>query len=595
MILKKYTASLAILLSFLLTPALSTIGFGNNISVTATVDKTSLSIEDVLRLSIVIQGTQNTPPPELPSLPSFRVAAAGTSSSTQYINTQRSVSITHNYRLTPMKTGTVRIGPARVRINGDTYSTQPITIEIQKSSNNSRTAGKIAFVETELSSKKGYIGEQLVYTFRLFHRIDAKNLNLQLPFDSKWFHKETLGEPKAYLKIINGIKYHVQELSMAIFPLMEGLITIPSSIIELDLLYKEQNRNRQDPFSQFFNDPFFGQRTQVQHKVLRSKSLEVNVLPLPKGAPKGFKNLIGEFKISSKLGKRNLEVGDTTTLTVTVSGRGNVKGVTIEEPDLKNHFKIYPDKPEVKQIVDKKQIRGEKVFKFALVPLVEGSKTLPQFILPFFDTNKGQYYIAKTQSITLDIKPSSTKEKLNLVKSNQQSLKKDKPEVQTLGKDILPIYTELDEFKKNDTYSLSFIWVAFSSPIILFFILLFLIKWKNRMKYDVAFYRRRNAFKNANQRLKDMKDHSKSKEFARQLSEILRGYIGDKLNLKGKAITAEEVEACLKESNYQPSQAEDTRKFLEKCETFQYARMNLGSKEELLDESVTLIKVLEKQ
>ena len=595
MILKKYTASLAILLSFLLTPALSTIGFGNNISVTATVDKTSLSIEDVLRLSIVIQGTQNTPPPELPSLPSFRVAAAGTSSSTQYINTQRSVSITHNYRLTPMKTGTVRIGPARVRINGDTYSTQPITIEIQKSSNNSRTTGKIAFVEAELSSKKGYIGEQLVYTFRLFHRIDAKNLNLQLPFDSKWFHKENLGEPKAYLKIINGIKYHVQELSMAIFPLMEGLITIPSSIIELDLLYKTQNRNRQDPFSQFFNDPFFGQRTQVQHKVLRSKSLEVNVLPLPKGAPKGFKNLIGEFKISSKLGKRNLEVGDTTTLTVTVSGRGNVKGVTIEEPDLKNHFKIYPDKPEVKQIVDKKQIRGEKVFKFALVPLVEGSKTLPQFILPYFDTNKGQYYIAKTQSITLDIKPSSTKEKLNLVKSNQQSLKKDKPEVQTLGKDILPIYTELDEFKNNDTYSLTFIGVTFSSPIILFFILLFLIKWKNRMKYDVAFYRRRNAFKNANQRLKDMKDHSKSKEFARQLSEILRGYIGDKLNLKGKAITAEEVEACLKESNYQPSQAEDTRKFLEKCETFQYARMNLGSTEELLDESVTLIKVLEKQ
>ena len=595
MILKKYTASLAILLSFLLTPALSTIGFGNNISVTATVDKTSLSIEDVLRLSIVIQGTQNTPPPELPSLPSFRVAAAGTSSSTQYINTQRSVSITHNYRLTPMKTGTVRIGPARVRINGDTYSTQPITIEIQKSSNNSRTTGKTAFVEAELSSKKGYIGEQLVYTFRLFHRIDAKNLNLQLPFDSKWFHKENLGEPKAYLKIINGIKYHVQELSMAIFPLMEGLITIPSSIIELDLLYKTQNRNRQDPFSQFFNDPFFGQRTQVQHKVLRSKSLEVNVLPLPKGAPKGFKNLIGEFKISSKLGKRNLEVGDTTTLTVTVSGRGNVKGVTIEEPDLKNHFKIYPDKPEVKQIVDKKQIRGEKVFKFALVPLVEGSKTLPQFILPYFDTNKGQYYIAKTQSITLDIKPSSTKEKLNLVKSNQQSLKKDKPEVQTLGKDILPIYTELDEFKNNDTYSLTFIGVTFSSPIILFFILLFLIKWKNRMKYDVAFYRRRNAFKNANQRLKDMKDHSKSKEFARQLSEILRGYIGDKLNLKGKAITAEEVEACLKESNYQPSQAEDTRKFLEKCETFQYARMNLGSTEELLDESVTLIKVLEKQ
>ena len=154
MILKKYTASLAILLSFLLTPVLSNIGFGNNISVTATVDKTSLTIEDVLRLSIVIQGTQNTPPPELPSLPSFRVTAAGTSSSTQYINTQRSVSITHNYRLTPMKTGTVRIGPARVRINGDTYSTQPITIEIQKTSNNSTNAGKAAWGRREYGRER---------------------------------------------------------------------------------------------------------------------------------------------------------------------------------------------------------------------------------------------------------------------------------------------------------------------------------------------------------------------------------------------------------------------------------------------------------
>ena len=593
--MKKFSATLAILLSFLLTPALSAIGFGEDISVTATVDKNSLTIEDILRLSIVIRGTQNTPPPELPSLPSFKVSAAGTSSSTQYINTQRSVSITHNYRLTPMKTGTMIIGPARVRINGKTYSTQPITIEIQKSSNNSTPRGKTAFVEASLSSKKAYIGEQLVYTFRLFHRVDAKNLNLKLPFDSKWFHKENLGEPKSYIRIINGIQYHVQELSMAIFPLMKGLVNIPASAIELDLLYKTQNRNRQDPLSQFFSDPFFSQRTQVQHKVLRSQPLVVDVLPLPKGAPKGFKNLIGEFEISSKIGKRNLEVGDTTTLTVTVSGTGDIKGVTIEEPDLKNHFKIYPDKPEVKQIVDKNQIRGEKVFKFALVPLVKGRKTLPQFTLPYFDTKKGGYYIAKTQAIPLNIKPSSTEERLNLVKPNQKSLTIDKPEIQILGKDILPIYTDLNKFQNNRTYSLVYMGVGFGSPIILFFISLFLMKRKNRMKYDVAFYRRHNAFKKANQRLKHMKAQAESKEFARQISEILREYIGDKLNLEGKAITAEEVEVCLKESTYQLSQAKDTRKLLEKCETLQYAPMNPGSTKELLGESENLIKVLEKQ
>jgi hypothetical protein len=61
--------------------------FAQNVSVSATVDKNQLSLEDVLQLSIVIKGTQNTPPPELPSLPDFRVVSAGTSSSTQYITT----------------------------------------------------------------------------------------------------------------------------------------------------------------------------------------------------------------------------------------------------------------------------------------------------------------------------------------------------------------------------------------------------------------------------------------------------------------------------------------------------------------------------
>jgi hypothetical protein len=237
---------------------------------------------------------------------------------------------------------------------------------------------------------------------------------------------------------------------------------------------------------------------------------------------------------------------------------------------------------------------GEKIFKFALVPLEAGNMILPKFSLPYFDTKSTQYRIATTQNISLDIKPSSTKEKLNLVQSTQQSQKVAKPEIRTLGTDILPIYTELEKFQNNGAYSLSLIGAGFGSPVILFVISAFLIRRQNRMKYDVTFYRRRNAYKNANQRLKKMKEHSDSKEFARQISEILREFIGNKLSLQGKAITAKEVEDCLTKANYQPGQAEAIRKLLEKCETLQYAPMNSGSTKELLSESENLIKVLEK-
>ena len=566
--------------------------FGQDISVTATVDKNRLTLEDVLQLSIIIQGTQNTPPPELSSLPDFRVVSAGTSSSTQYINTQRSVSITYNYRLTPMNTGTFVIGPARVRANGKTYSTQPITIAVQKPSNRETAGNRTAFVVTTLSSNKAYVGEQLVYTFRVFHRIDAKNLNLSLPFDKTRFHKEELGEPKSYNKIINGLQYHVQELSLALFPLKKGQYEIPSSIIELDLIHSTQNRSSRDPFSQFF-----GRRTRAEHKVLRSQPLSIEVLPLPDGAPEGFENIIGQFNISAELGKNDLEVGDTTTLTLTVSGKGNVRDISFEEPALKGYFKIYPDKPEFHQTIRNNEIMGEKVFKFALVPLEAGSRTLPKFSLPFFDPGKAQYRVAQTPPIPLNIKPSATKEKLNLVQSRQQDAQA--PEIEILGRDIFPIYTELDKFQNARSHSSAFLGISFGSPVILFILSAFIIKQQKRMKYDVAFYRRRNAYKNATQRLKKMSalEHSDlsapRKELGRELSEILREYIGNKLNLQGKAITAEEVEIRLKEADYES--AEVTRKLLERCETLQFAPTTRGSTKELLGESENLIKLLEKQ
>jgi hypothetical protein len=570
--------------------------FAQNVSVSATVDKNKLSLEDVLQLSIVIKGTQNTPPPELPSLPNFRVVSAGTSSSTQYINSQRSVSITHNFRLTPMNTGTFVIGRARVRANGKTYSTQPITIEIQKPSGT--TENKNAFVETLISRNKAYIGEQLVYTFLLFHRVDAKNLNLKLPFDKAWFRKEKLGEPKTYIKVLNGLQYHVQELSMALFPLRTGRHEIPSAVIDLDLLYQAQGRSRRDPFGQFFNDPFFGRRTQAEHKILRSKPLSVEILPLPDGAPKEFDNLIGQFYISANLGKNNLEVGDTTTLTVTISGKGNVQDISLKEPAIKNHFKIYPDKPEFQQTVQNNQITGKKIFKFALVPLEAGKRTIPKILLPYFDSEKSRYRVAETQPISLNIKPSAAKEELNLVQSGQQNVPVAKPEIETLGRDILPIYTNLDKFQqdRSSSFSPTYLGIGFGSPVLLFILSAFLIKQQNRLKYDVVFYRHRNAFKNATQRLKQLSSyssHSTPKEFGKALSEILREYIGDKLNLQGKAITAEEVEMRLKESNY--DSAESTRKLLDRCETLQFAPLAGGGTKELLNESENLIKLLEKQ
>jgi len=583
----------AVLLFLILYIGLSSPAFAEDIQVLATVDRNQITLEDSLQLSITIQGTQNTPPPQLPSLPDFRVTSSGTSSSTQIVNFKRSISITHKYRLTPMNTGQFKIGSARIRANGKIYATQPITVVVQKPTVQNQPVDKSVFVETNVSKKIAYVGEQLIYSFKLFHRIEAKNLDLSMPFGASYFQKEDLGKAKSYQSVINGIQYQVQEISVALFPIKPGEAEIPPAMLELDIYHRTRSNRRG-----FFNDPFFGQGIRAEHKVLRSKPLSVEILALPeKGKPINFKNIIGQFNIQANLGKKDLEVGDTTTLTITVSGKGNIRGVTFPEPDLNRQFKVYPDQPEFKQSVAANQITGQKIFKFALVPLQSGVVTLPALTLAYFDPEVKDYRQVKTRPITLTVHPSSAEETLNHVQSNSINNTLTKPEIEILAEDILPIHTQLNDFQNVNSEIGTSNLIGFVSPALLFVMAAFFIRQQKRLTTDVAFYRNQKAYKTASQKLENLarSQNSKSKEFVSELSEILREYIGDKLNMQGKAITAAEVEHKLKESDYHANAANNTRKLLEKCEALQYTPVSSGNNLELLNESQDIIKILEKK
>ena len=587
----------SMLLVFVFWSALTLNAFGENIQVLATVDRTQITLEDSIQLSVTIKGTQNTPPPELPSLPNFRITSGGTSSSTQIVNMERSISITHNYRLTPMNIGQFKIGPARIRANKKVYLTQPINILVKKSTAPIQTGNRPVFLEATASKKEAYVGEQLIYSFKLFYRVEAKNFDLNMPFGASHFQKEELGKAKSYQSVVNGIQYHVQEVSVALFPIKPGKAEIPPATLEFDIYHRPQNRSNGGPFSQFFNDPFFSQGTRAEHKVLRTKPISIEVLQLPeKGKPEESKNIIGNFNIVSNLGKDDLEVGDTTTLTITVSGKGNLRGVSFPEPDLKKLFKIYPDQPEFNQTVIGNQITGKKVFKFALVPLKPGVVKLPAFTLYYFDPTIKDYRQAQTHPIEVNVRPSSSQETLNLVQSNSLGNIIAKPKIEILAEDILPLHTTLDDFNNINTKINASTVLEFTFPTIFFLICAFFIQQKKRLATDMAFYRSQKAYKTASQKLESL-PHSKnldSKEFASELSEILRGYIGDKLNMKGKAITAAEVEYKLKKLDYQTNQVNITRNLLEKCDTLQYAPESFENYQELLNETQGLIKSLEK-
>ncbi|MBI4389441.1 MAG: protein BatD [Nitrospinae bacterium] len=575
--------------------------FAEDIGVLAAVDKTDASLEDSIALTITVSGTQNSPPPQLPDLPGFRVQSMGTSSSVQIVNMSMKSSVTFNYRLTPLRKGSFTINPATVTAGGKTYATQPITIQIREPAEPSREADLPVFAELSVSNDRPYVNEQIVLTFKLFRRIDVRNLNLNISYDN--FRKEDLGKDRQYRQTIDGIEYQAHEFSAALFPNHAGKIEIPPAIVDLDAVYQENRRiPGGDPFSMLFNDPFFGGRVQTEHKTVRTRSIAIEVLPLPEeGKPAAFSNLVGKFDITAALGKSEVDFGDSSTLTVTISGTGNVKDIPAPAPELADKFKVYPDQPQFKQDIADGKISGEKTFKFALVPLAEGKNRVPSIPLTYFDPERKQYISLATQPLTVTARPSQNPEKLNAVESGSPGPPRQASGIKILGKDIFPIHAGLDDFEDQK-------WTArrtalyaggFLAPAVLFLAAYLYHGHRLRLRYDPAFYRSRGAYKLARKRLEQISAARAAvpKEFVRELSKILREYVGDKLNLHGTACTPREVEARLKERNFPDEQALSACRLLERCESFQYASGpgNGDLPGDLLKESLQLIDQLEKQ
>ena len=116
------------------------------------------------------------------------------------------------------------------------------------------------------------------------------------------------------------------------------------------------------------------------------------------------------------------------------------------------------------------------------------------------------------------------------------------------------------------------------------------------MVKNSAFYRTRRAYKNARSKLDQVqKTNGDNKKLVHKLSQILREYIRDKLNLPGAAFTSMEVESKLRDRSLPKNQIERIVHILEKYESLQYGMKENESMDELINESSEILIQLEKQ
>ena len=557
----------------------------------ATVDKTEATLQDQIMLTLSVEGTQDAAKPRLPELAAFDWMSQGSSTRMQIINNKVSSGVDYRYILVPKQVGTFTIGPATMEYKGKTITSNKITLTIKKADSQPQ-ASKDVFVTARVSNQTPYVNEQIIYTFKLYRRIQIANASLENPsFDG--FRVEPLGKERQYEKVVNGRKFAVTEIKQALFPTREGTIEIGPATIQCDVVVRTGRQRG------FFDDAFFG-FSRTKPKLFHSSPIAVEVKPLPtEGMTSLFSGLVGEFSLTTSVSKKKLEVGDTTTLTITIAGTGNIKDAQGPEFPPLDYFKVYDDKPAFTTKTSQNTFGGTFTIKKALVPLKDGSLKVPALSFTYFNPVKGIFELSKSAPLMLMVLPSPDKEKLHLVEAMGTTTSKE--EVKILGKDILPINASLSALR---TYSINpwhwSYWFFFILPILGYAGLVGIMQRKRRWEEDVSYARSKGALKKLNKKISAVTrqvEREDSSEFYRLTSKAFKDFLGDKLNITGSAFTSLEIENRLHACTIQKEHIERTKTILSTLESGQFAfhQLSTREKEDLLQQVKDLAAFFDKR
>jgi hypothetical protein len=549
-----------------------------------TIDRAEATVEDQLVVTVTVTGSQNARP-QLPPLPDFDVHPRGTSSQVSIINNQYTASLIHTYLLVPKRTGTFTIGAFEVEIEGRTHRSRPFQVKILDAAQQPGAARDL-YITAQVSTRKPYVGQQVIYTWRLFRRVQIADAQLE-PQEFNGFLVENLGELREHRSVVGGQQYAVSELRKALFPQEEGTLEIPASKVSCQVVVRQRSRRRS-----IFDD-FLG-RTTTQPKVVRSLPISVEVRPLPP-PPAGYSGLVGRFDLQAQLSKRALKVGESTTLTMTVSGTGNPQ--MISEPRLPNldRFKIYDDKPEGTVDRSGSQLSGHKSFTKALVPLEPGRLQIPPIALTFFEPSEGSYVTSRSPAFTLDVSPADGKEELRLTESMAPST--GKVAVRILADDILPIHRGLDAVSAVpiSTRPWALLAGALLAPPLVYVAALITTRRQRRFEADAGLRRRHKALRNARKILAGLQREARDERAVAELgSRCLRTYVGDKLGLEGVALTSAEVRQHLEQIGVEEPLVDEVYRLLDRLEAAQYSAATLEAGQ-LGDDLGKLLAGLERQ
>ncbi|MBR1720597.1 MAG: protein BatD [Phocaeicola sp.] len=543
---------------------------------------------DQFRLTFTVN-TQKVKEFRAPNITDFDVLMGptrSTQSSTQIINgkVSSSQSVTFTYILMANKEGTFTIPGASILADGESLTSNSVTIKVlppdKGSSGNGGQAaaassaaagGKISssdlFITATASKTNVYEQEAVLLTYKVYTLVDLRSLRGDMP-DMKDFHTQEIDLPRQKqftLEHYHGRNYNTTVWSQyVLFPQRSGKLEVPSITFEGEVA---QHIESIDPFDAFFNGT--SALSTVRKNIVTPKVV-INVKELPDGKPANFSGGVGSFTMSSSISGQNVKTNDAVTIKLVVSGTGNMKLMDVPEVKFPQDFEVYDPKNDNKFNLTREGLSGSKVIEYLAIPRHAGDFTIPPVEFSYFDVKANAYKTLKSEAYKLKVeKGEGNAEQVIADFTNKEDLK-------ILASDIRYIKTGKSDLKKKQDFffgSVSY-WLGYIIPLLIFVVTMLIYRKQVAENANVAKVRTKKANKVAVKRLKyagKLLAANKRDEFYDELLKALWGYTSDKLIIPVAELSKDNIEEKLASRQVSPELIKEFVDILNDAEFARYA------------------------
>lgn len=525
--------------------------------------------------------------------------------STQIINGRMTQSLSFSFVITGKKPGKYTIPPARIRVGNGELKSNSLEIEITKvvnsspgRGNSSSNAGNGAntpngeelFVKAIVSKTNTWVGDQILVTYKLFSRYPQLNYELLKMPTFNGFYAEDIQIPKSANGIretYDGKEYLTAEIKkVLLFPQKSGRLEIPS--MELSCLV------RQRVSSGNIWDQFFGGGYRDVELKIKSQAVAVDVKnPESSGKPANFNGAVGNLDFSVKIDREQVRSGDAATLTIGVSGKGNLKLIEPPVLELPSELEVYDPQIRDEISVSSAGMTGNRNFEYLIIPRAGGDFSLGPFSFSWFNPEKKNYESITLPAIALKVAKSSG--------DPLSSTRKAGATPKALNEDIrntrqrVPVFSaqEFDLFFLSPLYYMLLI-----APLVGFAGFLF---WRRRIQHrssNAQYYRVKEAGSQAVKRLKhahELMMAGNKDPFYEEVYRAMYGYLSDKLRIPVADLNRQKIREILFVKQISDAQSERLMVLLDRCEFARFAPGAAEDMQAIYQEAVSIIQNTENQ